>query len=110
MHLLNIPNDPKFRVALRIFEMNFDRADFAVRAVDQTTNTVLAAARVTTTAPPQPGLRFSPGFTEIGDIAPAAAQGNIRIEVEPLTPGSASWAYVSITNNDSQQITLVTPQ
>jgi hypothetical protein len=33
----------------------------------------------------------------------------VRIEIEPFSAGVAFWSYVSITNNDSQQITLVTP-
>jgi len=112
VHLLNIPTDPKFRLALRIFEMNLDRADFTVRVIDQATNAVLASSLVTTSAPPQPALRFTPGFAEMNNILSSLtnAPQNIRVEIEPVTSGLAFWAYVSITNNDSQQITLVTPQ
>ena len=112
VHLLNIPTDPKFRLALRIFEMNLDRADFTVRVLDQATNALLASSRVTTLAPAQPALRFAPGFVELNNISSLLTNSPqaIRVEVEPVTSGSAFWAYVSITNNDSQQITLVTPQ
>lgn len=33
-----------------------------------------------------------------------------RIEVQPLTAGSRYWAVVSLTNNETQLVTLVTPQ
>lgn len=107
LQLINVPTDPHFRLALRLFEMNLDRADFTVRIYDQSTNTLLSTTQVTSVAPPQGSLRFAPGFAQIDNIGGAPA---VRVEIDPQTPGAAFWAYVSITNNDSQQITLVTPQ
>lgn len=111
IHLLNVPTDARFRLALRVFEMNLDRAQFAVRIFDQTTNGLLATRLITTTLNVPPG-GFTPGFAEMTDLLSgvAAPPSEIRIEIEPLTAGESSWAYVSITNNESQQITLVTPQ
>ena len=92
--------------------MNLDQAEFNVRIIDQATNTHLSERLVTTSLSPQGSLRFRPGFVQIAD--PIASLGtaqpaNVRFEIEPLTAGSAFWPYVSITNNDSQQVTLVTP-
>lgn len=111
IHLLNIPTDARFRLALRVFEMNLDRAQFAVRIFDQATNSLLVARTVTTSLNVPPG-GFTPGFAEITDLLSgvAAPPSEIRLEIAPLTAGVASWAYVSITNNESQQITLSTPQ
>jgi hypothetical protein len=36
--------------------------------------------------------------------------GVARIEITPLTEGSRYWSFVSLTNNDTQIVTLVTPQ
>ena len=33
-----------------------------------------------------------------------------RIEITPMTPGSRYYPLVSLTNNETQLITLVTPQ
>jgi hypothetical protein len=33
-----------------------------------------------------------------------------RIEIEPTLPDMRVWAFVSITNNETQHVTLVTPQ
>ena len=33
-----------------------------------------------------------------------------RVEIVPRTPGSRYWAFVSLTNNQTQLVTLVTPQ
>lgn len=111
IHLLNVPTDARFRLALRVFEMNLDRGQFAIRIFDQTTNAQLATRTITTVLSVPPG-EFTPGFAEITDLLGdiAAPPSQIRIDIEPLTSGVAAWAYVSITNNDSQQITLITPQ
>ena len=95
--------------------MNLDGAEFAVRVFDQSTNVLLSQEHLTTSTPPQGELRFQPGFAQIGVSAPSSGIATpqaerLRLEVEPLTSGSAFWAYVSVTNNDSQQVTLVTPQ
>jgi hypothetical protein len=108
LEILDIPVDPRFRLVLRLFEMNLDRAAFAVRVYDHATNARLSSREVVTSTPPQGALRFQPGFAEITDLGTDA--GNIRVEIEPLTNGAAFWSYVSVTNNDSQQVTLVTPQ
>jgi hypothetical protein len=111
--ILDVPVDPRFRLTLRVFEMNLDRASFAVRVLDQATNAPVGAALVKTFTPPQGPRRFQPGFGEVTDLIPAtvsALPSSVRLEIEPLTRGSAFWAYVSVTNNESQQVTLATPQ
>jgi hypothetical protein len=110
VHLLNVPTDDRFRLALRVFEMNLDHAQFSVRVIDQSTNGVLST-HLLTTVDDSPG-GFVPGFVEMDDLLAGAASppAYVRLEIEPLTAGVAFWSYVSITNNDSQQITLVTPQ
>lgn len=109
IHLLNVPTDQRFRLALRVFEMNLKEADFSIRVFDQASNALLSEQRATTTTGGVLPQGFTPGFVELDNFVSAIA-GPVRIEVDPITPGVAFWSYVSITNNDSQQITLVTPQ
>jgi hypothetical protein len=106
--ILGVPVDPRFRLVFRLFEMNLDRARFTVRVFDQATNALISATLLTTSTPPQTLFRFQPGFAEMA--IPDVTAGTVRLEIEPLTKGAASWAYVSVTNNESQQVTLVTPQ
>jgi hypothetical protein len=112
IELLNVPVNSRFRLALRMFEMNLAQATFNVRIFDQATNALLSQRSVTTTTGGALPRGLTPAFAEVDDIATGAAEQTtlLRVEIEPLVSGSASWAYVSITNNDSQQITLVTPQ
>jgi hypothetical protein len=110
-HLLNVPTDTRFRLALRIFEMNLDRADFDVRVFDQSTNAVLSVRRVRTVTPVSAN-GYTPGFVEVDDLLSGVSSppAQVRVVIAPITTGIAFWSYVSVTNNDSQQITLVTPQ
>lgn len=39
----------------------------------------------------------------------AAGMGQLRIEIEPMSGGLKWWAMVSVTNNASQDVTVVTP-
>jgi len=107
LRLLAMPLDARFRLAFRLFEMNVDQADFVVRVFNQDTNQLISERRGATSTTPQGSLRFQPGFVQVTDLTSASADTTpsyLRLEVEPLTAGSAFWAYVSVTNNKSQQL------
>jgi len=121
VHLLNVPVDPQFRLTLRIYEMNAAESDFAVRIYDQAANLLLGSSMVHLTMPIAPnlphlnGVPVAPAYLQIGDLAAlipagAALPQMLRVEIEPKTSGSAFWGFISITNNQTQHVTLVTPQ
>jgi hypothetical protein len=39
----------------------------------------------------------------------AGGMGQLRVELEPLTPNLRWWGMVSATNNRSSDVTVVTP-
>ena len=53
------------------------------------------------TTPPQVILNDFLGSLPLGEP--------VRIEISPVTPGSAIWAYLSVTHNEAQHITAITP-
>jgi len=59
-------------------------------------------------------LPARPGYIEIGGITDNLPElpnvRELRLEIEPLTAGLRYWAFVSTTNNATQQVTLITPQ
>ena len=130
LSLLDIPTAPEFRVALRIYGLDrFDqsgsaRHTFFVRAFDLATNVLLAERHVIAevveplATPPRPVTR--PAIFQMFDVVAAipevTAADRIRIEVVPSSispvfpaPVSLFWAFVSVTHNDTQTVTLVTP-
>lgn len=113
--LLNVPVAPQFRHTLRIYDGDGRDATVAIRvyANDETT------PRVTTTrsldAPDDVPGTLTPHFPAYAELAlaqllPLAGFETLRLEIEPLTPGARIWAFVSITNNETHHVTLVTPQ
>ena len=53
------------------------------------------------------------GYTELGNVGSMLElQGvdRIRIEVTPLTAGMRFWAFVSVTNDETQHVTVISPQ
>ena len=115
-NLLSVPVESRFRLILRLYEMNLQTASFAVNVYDQATGNLLQSRGVTiASAKPQGFLRFVPTYGEITDLAQIALQSpsapsRLRISIEPRTPGSAFWGFVSVTNNETQEFTVVTPQ
>ncbi len=55
----------------------------------------------------------TPGFARFlldEHVIPAVTGGSVRIEVEPLTEGMRVWAFASLTHNETQRVSFVTPQ
>ena len=55
------------------------------------------------------------GILSPGQIAPVLRHilrrhRNVRVEIEPLTEGTKFWAFMSITNNKTQQFHTITPR
>jgi hypothetical protein len=62
----------------------------------------------------EPGVDlFHPGYAEFSNFPKSAGMLNVRIQnaiPRPLEGGVSAWAFISVTNNETQHITTVTPQ
>jgi hypothetical protein len=114
--LFNIPLGSPFRVTLRIYDVEYSSSDFRVTIYPQSETDAPAVHQIQLTASSQHfgPFRAKASYAQF-DITsllvlektwPATA----RIQIEPLTAGNRFWAFASITNNESQIVTLVTPQ
>ena len=115
--LLNVPLDnASYRALLRVYEVNADAAEFAVRIHDADSRqpSALYTTNLNATTSKRGPFRSEAAYAEL-DITQLlqtrlAWPQTARIEIQPMTPGSHYWAFVSLTNNDTQLVTLVTPQ
>jgi hypothetical protein len=122
--LIDIPTDPQYRAMLRIYHWSgADALPSRVTVYSPDRAEPVATFDVTSTAPggfwtPEEGdLPFYPSYAQIDLLTPAvrAAGPTIRVVVDnkganvspPLPP---LWAFVSVTNNDTQQVTIMTPR
>ena len=102
--LLEIPLSGNFRNALRIYSI--DRGVSAHVRIVQLDG--LVVYREFDLALRDSADLFHPAYAQFTDFQPDQ-YSVARIEIEPLTPGKRIWAFVSVTNNETQQITMIAP-
>ncbi len=125
-HLPNVPFGGEYRQTLRIYALldNAASARFRVKMYEVTgtrDDRLLRDDVVTLFAPPSspPNMLNNPlaqiALTDMFLIEIGGVE-RVRISIEPmtdplaLTPPVPYWAFVSITNNETQQVTTVTPR
>jgi hypothetical protein len=109
--LVGVPTDPKFRVMLRIYGLNQG---------SQVVNVSFGGRQVRV---PMywSNSDFVPSYTDFSDFTPEAGNApfpeklNVLVEVPrgpdgAVIPGTPIWAFITVTNNETQQITTITPQ
>ena len=122
-HLLDVPNDPRFRVHLRIYGVASPSGagDVLVRIYALDSNAEIAEVPIAIRPyrysggriPPPEQHDNQPGFAEIanlGDAIGSTTVDRLRVDVIPVTPGLIFWAMITVTNNQTQQVMTVTPQ
>ena len=118
-HLMSVPLNGRFRLTLRVYEIVHSEARFRVRVYGQQEGTgaplpITEFELTASTTDPGP-FRVNPAYAQHSGIEqilqlPNVFPPQVRIEVEPLTAGSLFWTFVAATNNETQRVTLVTPQ
>lgn len=109
-----IPTDGRFRDTLRIYGFEGSATTtMEVRVVDDATNAVLATMTIDA-APPQEDPNAQP-FAMIGSLRDALPQiataETVSVEVQSLfVPPPPLWAFVTVTNNETQHVTIVAPR
>jgi hypothetical protein len=109
--LLEVPLDPRYRVKIRVYawdpQPSFEAP--AVRVVHPETNEVKATHHLTlSSCGDQRTCATTPAYAEL-DLAPGAAGERVTLYIH-MPPGAPSWAFATVTNNTTQQVTVVTPQ
>ena len=118
VQLFDVPLQPRFRQNLRIYALPQGTTcctDVAVRFYSIDTSTLLYETTAKLTLPPpsygSPDFPAQPETVELsflGNIAQLAGHDRVRVEIDG---GSRLiWAYASITNNATQDVTVVSPQ
>lgn len=105
--LLPVPIDTRFRQTLRVYHLG-SAAPFLVNAYSLPDGALVASATLSTTE----GLEtLYPASAEIGLSALLGdlPVGQVRIEVVAPS-GLAFWSFISVTNNETQHVTTITPQ
>jgi hypothetical protein len=116
LYLFGIPLDPRFRQSLRVYDPLPHQGcrSVRVRFLDEADGTVLLDENVTPIDPDcnqTPGASFPAAFEWHGLAEKAGREsGRLIVEITPLHDEMAIWAFVTITNNETQHVTTITPQ
>lgn len=123
VYLLNVPIDARFRSMVRVFALPeipdpeveiryFKQPDDSGTNLD-TNIYLLRVDRVRLrTRPSTFEWNLYPSLAEVPNVetfSELADQSRIWLEIVPLTTGLRIWALMSITNNDTQQVTIISP-
>jgi len=112
IELLNVPNDPKYRVALRVFRLDGGtNVDVSIYPMQDAGVGEIAADFMTLTQPSTASTLTSGSILDLnGKYPQLAGKGPLRIRIFPgLVPPRSAWAFVSVTNNETQDVTIISP-
>ena len=111
VELMNVPVNDGFRGLLRIYdEMRFLRAAVTVRAFAMQSGTLLAERKLEQSLPTDNPLRWTFIVGDLLSDAQVRAHASIRIEIEEADPDASLWALLTLTDNATQRITVVTSE
>jgi hypothetical protein len=108
--LLNVPNMDRFRTMIRMYDFGSDVSDFVLTVFPLDGNTPIAEFAV-----PSEDLRDATGasqgirFAAVADLRlPPTAPERIRLTIRTTEPTNF-WAFATVTNNETQHVTVVSP-
>ena len=120
IELLNIPIDPRFRVTLRVYGLESLHDSVRLTVYSMSTGASLDSVTVNLSGASECGPSSScasdaPAHWVNGDFAAAfaylgAGQDRIGIRLEPMNDVQPIWAFATITNNETQHVTVISPQ
>jgi hypothetical protein len=119
--LLDIPVDPSFRALLRVYDfqpstghsvlVRVFHTDPKKQVPRQQVVDPLLAEFTLSLQPPEFPLDY-PGYAQVTlwNLAGLPTTGRLRVEITPVEPGLRFWGFVSVTNNETQHVTTITPR
>ncbi|HEX9161205.1 MAG TPA: hypothetical protein VF980_05820 [Thermoanaerobaculia bacterium] len=124
-HVLNAKRDARTRLMLRTYSLDLNMSEAAVRivvmakdagpsfqwksVVDRTIE-LTVQQKFTDLGGQSFAIRPLAAETPLGDIGSAADGAPLLISVTPVTPGLHIWAFVSQTNNATNEVQLFLPE
>ena len=107
----NVPHDSRYRTTLRLY--NLDSAPpFILRVFLSGATEPLAVTTIPLTA--AAGLHNG-GYAEVTELLPPLPEfisGPLRLEIDPQIHSGirSAWGFVTVTNNETQHVTVISPQ
>ena len=114
LHLIGVPSEPGFRNTLRIYDWDGGEPRLVtVRMLDQRTGVEIGVRQVLLEQQVHGGGYFDFGYAQLdlGAVIPIAVSAHkVRFEIAGSGVSLRLWGFVSVTHNETQRVTLITPQ
>lgn len=113
LHILDIPTDRRFRVNLRVYDLDARRNNnISVRVISMNgeESLSLSAPVAMHISEEQESELYGYAQVSLDSLIATSRFPAVRIEVSASDPATRLWGFVSVTNNDTQQTTIVSPQ
>ncbi|HEX6101007.1 MAG TPA: hypothetical protein VF432_32115 [Thermoanaerobaculia bacterium] len=112
--LANVPFDPRYRVQLRIYEIDGGPVDVQVTASRGTESATKGyAVRAVCAEPPCSGNRPSYRSVDLtAELSSLMGKGRFDVTVANMRGWMSPrmWAFITVTNNETQHVTVISPQ
>ncbi len=119
--LIDVPADNRFRNTLRVFDPDgVPNGQVTISLWRMTegqypgsSDQFLGENTYALTPPPAGHEWHAPAYLQLSgfsDFGPLNATDRLAVRIKPATAGMRIWAFDSITNNDTQHVTLALPQ
>jgi hypothetical protein len=101
----NVSNDPRYRLTLRLYSLESAQT-FGLRIYRNVSSDPVVTKSIV----------LNGGFAVINDLLAAypeiGAFGPLRVEIDPgIRNGyKSAWGFITVTNNDTQHVTVLSPQ
>jgi len=115
IRIVNVPMDERYRATLRIYDFDLQNG----RQVDVTATLSNGSTRFLSTTltgvpvcPAAPCIADRPAFAiiNLSGVADLKAAGIVDLTIRSGLHDARLWAFVSVTNNETQHVTLFSPQ
>lgn len=109
--LVGIPNDDRFRSTLRVYDFSPEepgRVEIRLYRTGSPPEKDHLVRSTTHLLSGSPEHLLYPGFHQ--ETLPPSDGTGYRIEIQPLDQSTDYWAFVSVTNNATQEVTLILPR
>ncbi len=114
IELLNVPVTPGFRLTVRVYALDGQTPVPAVaRVYDLGTGLILAEVSFVLDRSSDQSATYYPAYAQLDALTKnltGLTGESVVIEILPSQIGQRLWAFASITNNDTQDVTTITPQ
>jgi hypothetical protein len=119
VELLNVPVDPRFRLTLRVYGLDSAAGDAYITVYSMETGNNISVPKrfpLSSATPCEPAIPCGsddPAFALIdvlSEMSGLPASGRIGIRVQATYAAQPIWGFVTVTNNTTQHVTVISPQ